>query len=78
MMYEIRTYEKFTVGSTYKKSYLTDAFSFTETKKGKVVKFIANGKKSTTYVRIATDAFISEFETVIAEATTGRVLYRFN
>ena len=78
MTYEIKTYEKLTVGNTYKKSYLTDKFDFTETKMGKVVRFKAQGKKSNTYVRVATDAFIAEFETVIAEATTGRVLYRFN
>ncbi len=77
MTYEIRTYEKLTVGAEYKKSYIVDNFEIVDVKKGHCIKFHQSGKKSATYVLAEKRAFHTEFETVIAEATTGRVLYRF-
>ena len=77
MTYEIRTLEKI-AGKTYKKAYLTDSYKQVNCKKGNCISFKQNGKNNTTYVYAERKSFHEEFETVIAEATTGRVVERFN
>ena len=76
MTYEIRTLEKI-CGKTYKKSYLTNEYKHTTCKKGNCISFKVEGKKSATYVFAERKRFHEEFETVITEATTGRVIERF-
>ena len=76
MTYEIRTLEKI-AGKTYKKSYLVNEYNKVNCKKGFCLSFKVDGKKSATYVYAERKSFHEEFETVVAEATTGRIVERF-
>lgn len=79
MLYEIKLYEKLSVGAVTNKSFLTDKYRITTNKWGvKKLGFKQNGKKSTTYITIEKSACHEKLEVTVCEATTGRVVERFN